>query len=218
MKAYKTIYKHGHFIDLESGKRLIPIQNYEYTITADDNAFNEVDNKLVIKDPQNSLEQEAHIISKHGVENCVNILEKGTQLFFRIGNSRSIEGDESRQYIFTCTLLEDLYLFKIKGKSGEENKHWRLESCVCELDACLLGDLTISERVRGNSLSNLFDKTVQFYFSNQRSASLNAITNFYMYNPDMDIDFYSAANQMYHSIDSKRAEIVNELNGNLIDR
>ena len=43
MKAYKAVFKHGHFIDLESGKRLIPRQNMEFMITANDNSFNEIE-------------------------------------------------------------------------------------------------------------------------------------------------------------------------------
>ena len=39
MKAFNVIYKHGHFIDVETQQRLIPVQGAEYIITAVENAF-----------------------------------------------------------------------------------------------------------------------------------------------------------------------------------
>ena len=212
MKAFKTIYKHGHFVDLESGKRLIPKQNMEFTITAEDGAFNEVDFKLVLQEPKSQEEKSSEIIGKYRSMEAFKILDKGTQLFFRIGNSKRIEGDESRQYIFLCTLLEDLYLFKIKDKSGEEVLHWRLVDCMCELDQCLLGDLEVTEKIRGKSLSNLFSRVVQLYFANQRTPSTNALTDFFLYHPGLDIEFSRASNHLYHSISEIRKEKVHELN------
>lgn len=52
MKAYKVIFKHGHFIDLETQKRVIPIEEGEYIIAAGDSFFVEEDVKLKM---ENSL-------------------------------------------------------------------------------------------------------------------------------------------------------------------
>ena len=54
MKAFKVVYKHGHFIDVESGLRLIPVQGSEYTISAPDKAFKTEDAKLKIGDALNT--------------------------------------------------------------------------------------------------------------------------------------------------------------------
>ena len=39
MQSFKVIYQHGHFINKESKRRIIPVQGEEYIITADPNDF-----------------------------------------------------------------------------------------------------------------------------------------------------------------------------------
>ena len=53
MKAFKVIYKHGHFIDVETKQRLIPVQGAEYTIAAAEDAFKIEDAKLKFRFTQN---------------------------------------------------------------------------------------------------------------------------------------------------------------------
>ncbi|ULQ55059.1 hypothetical protein KJS94_10450 [Flavihumibacter rivuli] len=208
MKAFKTIYSHGHFIDVETQQPLVLIQGEEYTITAKDKAFKTTDSKLKLGDPLNSKEKAAWAENEFGNGNYVKILNAREQLFFRVGNSRRVEGDENHQYIFVCNLLEDLFLYRLKGKKGDEEGHWRLAECKCALDRCILGGLTLSEKVPAKSLNALFNNTVQFYFSMQRSAAANAFNTFFLYKPGMRISFQGATNQLYEGLSNLRKQIL----------
>ncbi len=208
MKAFKVVYKHGHFIDVENGLRLIPVQGAEYTISAVDKAFIAEDAKLKMRDALTPKDKAAWAENEFGKGNYAKIVNQGEQLFFRVGNSKKVQGDESHQYIFVCTLLEDLYLFLLKGKKGTEPEDWRLADCKCELENCLLGGLTLSEKIPAKSLNALFNNTVQFYFSMQRSAAANAFNTFYNYKKGMQITFDGAMNQRYDGLANARKEFV----------
>ncbi|MCA6368669.1 MAG: hypothetical protein IM631_10295 [Cytophagales bacterium] len=51
VKAFKVVFRHGHFIDVATNKRIIPVQGKEFNITANENAFTTEDEKLKIKPP-----------------------------------------------------------------------------------------------------------------------------------------------------------------------
>lgn len=212
MKAFKVIYKHGHFIDVETKQRLIPVQNAEYTISAVDSAFKTEDSKLKMGDACNSKEKEAWAEKEYGSGNFGKIMNEGEQLFFRIGNSKRVEGDEDRQYIFICTLLEDLYLYLMKGKSGGNAEDWRLAECKCALEKCIMGGLTLSEKVPAQSLNSLFSNTVQFYFSMQRSGSANSFDTFFIYNEGMRLSFDSATKKLHKGLSFLRDQFVKRRN------
>ena len=208
MKAFKVIYKHGHFIDVETQQRLIPVQGAEYTISAADRAFKTEDAKMKIGDALNSKDKAAWAENEFGKGNYAVIMAAGEQLFFRVGNSRKVDGDENHQYIFLCTLLEDLYLYLLKGKKGDEEEHWRLADCKCALENCLQGGLTLTEKVPAKSLNALFSNTVQFYFSMQRSGSASAFNTFYRYEKGMEITFDGAIYNRYYGLSDARKEFV----------
>ena len=211
MKAFKVIFKHGHFIDLETGIRLIPLQDAEYTISAPDKAFKTEDVKLKIVDPLESKEKAAWAESEFGKNDYAKIVNAGQMLFFRVGNSRKIEGDESQQYIFVCRLLENLYLYLQKGKKGVNEGDWRLAKCHCVLEKCLLGGLTLTEKIPALSLNKLFSPTVMFYFNMQRSSAANAFHTFFLYKPDMNIRFEEAMHERYEGLGDIRKNLVQEL-------
>ena len=215
MKAFKVVYQHGHFIDKESKKRIIPVQGEEYIITADPKAFTSEDAKLEMSDPLSQSEKFGWASEVYGNGNFHKILNTGQLLFFRIGNSKRVQGDESRQYIFVCTLLEDLYLYLLKGKKRDNEEDWRMANCQCILDDCLLGGLTLTEKIPAESLNKLFSQTVMFYFSMQRSGSCNAFNTFFIYKPDMKVYFDTAFNELYDAIKIKRREFVAERNKTL---
>ncbi len=211
MKAFKVIYKHGHFIDVESKKRLIPVQDEEYIITASEKAFKVEDTKLKVGDVRNRQEKAVWAEREFGEGNYYKLMNEGEKLFFRVGNSRRIQGDESHQYIFLCELREDLYLYRLKGKKGDQEEHWRLANCICVLESCLLGGLTLTEKIPAKSLNALFSNTVQFYFSMQRSASANAFNTFFVYNEGMNITFEDTTNRRYYGLSKMRKKfIINE--------
>jgi len=207
MKAFKVIYKHGHFIDVETQQRLIPVQGAEYTISAADKAFKTEDTKMKIGDKLSSKDKAIWAEKEFGSGNSGVIIRAGEQLFFRVGNSRRVEGDENHQYIFLCTLLEDLYLYLLKGKNGDEEEHWRLADCKCALENCLQGGLTLTGKVPAKSLNALFSNTVQFYFSMQRSGSASAFNTFFRYEKGMEITFDGARYSRY-GLSEARKEFV----------
>ena len=208
MKAFKVVYQHGHFVDKESKKRIIPVQGAEYIITANSDAFTTEDAKLEMSTPLTQSEKAAWALAEFGKGNFQKILNAGQQLFFRIGNSKTVKGDESRQYIFVCTLLEDLYLYLLKGKKGDSEEDWRLANCQCVLENCLLGGLTLTEKIPAVSLNKLFSHTVMFYFSMQRSGSCNAFRTFFKYVPKMEIFFDGVTNELYEGIGNERKKFV----------
>lgn len=208
MKAFKVTFQHGHFIDSETGQRLIPVQGAEYHISADSNAFKAEDVKLKVAEPLNPADKLEWAKEEFGSGNFFKILSAGTPLFFRIGNSKRVEGDESREYIFTCIILEDLYMHKIKSRQGDKMDDWRLADCICVLDKCLEGGMALYEKLPAQSLSMLFGFTVMFYFSLQRSASCNAFNTFFLYQEGMNISFEGIKNGLYESLNHKREEAL----------
>jgi len=105
-------------------------------------------------------------------------------------------------------LLEDLYLYLLKGKKGDKEKDWRLADCKCALENCLLGGLALTEKVPAKSLNALFTNTVQFYFSMQRSGSANAFNTFYKYEKGMEITFEDAIYNRYKGLSNDRIKFV----------
>ena len=90
-----------------------------------------------------------------------------------------------------------------------------MANCQCILDDCLLGGLTLTEKIPAESLNKLFSQTVMFYFSMQRSGSCNAFNTFFIYRPDMKVYFDTALNELYDAIKIKRREFVAERNKTL---
>ncbi len=200
MKEYIAIYKHGHFINKVNGERVIPVQGEEYILKGKDDSFVKKDSKLLISDSLNTEEKQRWVDMTFGNNNYIKILNAGEQLFFRIGNSKRIKGDESGQYIFLCTLHEDLYVYLLKNRTGEKADDWRLAPCNCILDKCLLGGLTLSVKIPAESLNKLFSSTVMFYFNLQRSGSTNVFDTFFVYKKGMQITFDEAINKKYERL------------------
>ena len=99
MITFKVTYKHGHFIDLETNLRILPVQGAEYSITANEYDFKTEDSKLLRVNPMTEKEKENWVYHKYGEGNFQRILKAGQQLFFRVGNSRTDQGDEDHEYI-----------------------------------------------------------------------------------------------------------------------
>lgn len=207
MKNHNVKYYNGQFIDIDTNKRLVPIQGKQYAILAEDDAFGLEDVKLIVNKPLGTTDKLAQIKEEHG-EYVIKLLDQGTKLFFRIGNSKKIDGDESQQYIFTCTIHEDLYMFKQKNKNGSDIKDWNLAECICSLDECIKGGLTLTEKVPALSLSQLFGYTVMFYFNMQRSSACNSFNTFFIFNNDYKISFEKAKANEYKSVGDIRASKI----------
>ena len=208
MKAFEAIYQHGHFIDIETKKRLIPVQGEHYVISASDNAFLLEDDKSDADDLLDSAKKAEWAVGKFGKDRLFKIKDAEAQLFFRVGNSRRVKGDESSQYVFVCTLLEDLYIYLMSGKKGNDPEDWRLAKSKCVLTECIMGGLPLSKNILAKSLNELFSNTVQHYFSEQRSGSANAFDTFFFYKKGMNITFEGATYGRYDGLAKARREFV----------
>lgn len=179
MKAFRVEYRNGHFIDTETKKRIIPIPGAFYTITGKDEAFASEDEKLGLAESKSPDEKREWVLKSYGEGNVVKLLPAGKKLYFRVGNSKVVKGDLGKDYRFSCLLLEDLYLYKLKDKLAKDPNNWRLVDCNCQLEDCITSNLTLSEKLPASSLNKLFSQTIMFYFSMQRSGSTNVFATFY---------------------------------------
>jgi len=181
MKTWKVTYRHGHFIDQETQERIFPVQGAELVIVADTNAFSNIDPTGEFKKPMSAEEKYRWVENEKGPKNFAKILNAGDQLFFKILIPKTVKGDESRQYAFTCRLLEDLYLYLIKGKDSNDKNSWNLVECKCELLLCIYGGLKLDGPLVASSLNNLFTKLVANYFRSQHSGASAAFYKFYVH-------------------------------------
>jgi hypothetical protein len=217
MKAFKVKYYHGHFIDLASGKRILPSQGKEYIIIAEEDAFKAQDEKLQKEIPKNSTDKAEWIAGKYQGKQATKLLDSGTKLFYRVGNSKRVDGEESLEYLFSCELLEDLYAYKKSKGKGDDVDDWRLCDCLCKIDKCLMGNLALSEYVVAPSLNWLFSLTVMFYFSMQRSSTCNAFTTFFLLPENGRATLGDAKTRAYRSLNDLRIELLNsKLKSNVV--
>jgi hypothetical protein len=216
MKSFNVIYRHGHFIDKETDKRLIPQQGSEFVIIAEPNSLLEFDDKLTVAKPMSSDDKKLWAFRQFGKGNYIKIADAGEELLFRVGNSKVAKGDESNRYILLCSLKEDLYLYLLKGKLGKRPNDWRLADCICELKECLEGNLLLSENIKAESLNKLFSHVVQFFFPTQRSGSTNVFTTFYIYKEIMKPTFTTPFKGIYESLDDRRNKVVRNFSKQII--
>jgi hypothetical protein len=214
MKTYKVYFRHGHFIDLITEKRLILTQGEEYIISSTTDAFSFDDSKLNLETPLSSEKKLESIQNEYRGGEYKKILKSNDRLVFRLGNPKKAKGDHYHEYAFACTLLEDLYIYQKKGNKETFTSNWRLAKCRCVLDECLLGGLEVTEKIPAVSLNNLFSQTVMFYFNMQRTGSCNAFDTFYILNPNTQVTFDRFRNGLLVSIGSIRNQIVEELKKN----
>lgn len=214
MQTFKVHFRHGHFIDVITKKRLILTQGEEYIISSTSDAFSFDDSKLNLENPLNSEKKLESIQNEYRGGEYFKILDSNVRLVFRLGNPKKLKGDENHEFAFACTLLEDLYIYQKKGNTGTAKINWRLAKCRCVLDECLLGGIEVTEKIPAVSLNNLFSQTVMFYFNMQRTGSCNAFDTFYILNPNTQVTFDRFRNGMLDSIGSIRNRIVEEINKN----
>lgn len=183
MKAFKTLYQNGQFIDIETGRRVVPRNGQQFTIMSEDDNFVTKDRKMYDGDPLDSSSKKHWIERKYSNQDPRLFLLSGTALRFSIQLTRLDENDIDDFYEFECELLEDLYLYEsIRGDSRAVNDpvNYRLAECICELKSCISGNLILLENIREYSLNKLYSSTVQFYFSMRRSSSTNVFNTFFV--------------------------------------
>jgi hypothetical protein len=211
MKAFIVTYQNGQFIEKGTKKRLIPISSKEFTISGSDDSFAYEDSRLALNPPLNEKDKASWAEKEFGQDNYKKILNAGEVLIFRIGLARTYEGLNGRQFYLTCTLLEDLFLFISKNGDGGNPKDWRLAPCQCELTECKYGGLTITEKIKAESLNSLFSQTVMLYFNLMRSGSTNVFTTFYLDPSPKEFKIRAIQEHEYTNLDSIRHEISKQL-------
>jgi hypothetical protein len=71
-----------------------------------------------------------------------------------------------------------------------EETQFRACDCMVQLEQCIFGNTTIKEPIIAASLNQLFNNTVQTFFSNQHSGSCNIFETFGVYDPRLDSKKY----------------------------
>lgn len=181
MKAFKVKFLNGHFIDIETDKRINLVQSMNYTISADDDSFSIEDRILTKKIILSSEEKSKWVLEKYGKDNYGFIAQAGTFFRFDFTNNKIAKGDKGKSFKFTCEILEDLYLYKLEGRDFKKDESWRLAECKCELSECIEGDIAFTEKIISDSLNQLFSDTIMFYFPRQRSGACNAFAKYHLY-------------------------------------
>jgi len=208
MNNFEVIYKNGQFIEKSTGKRIIPVQDKEYLIIGDNSSFGVADSGFhadVVLDEEKKAVQ---IEKDYGQGNFVKILNSGNILSFRLGNSRMRRDEATSVYYFTCTLLEDLYLYKLRNRKGDKESDWRLADCQCELSECTYGGLVLHDKVRSPSLNSLFSNTVMYYFPLQRSGSINVFSTFFINRKPGQLTLPGIPEREYSNLHCIRLQIV----------
>lgn len=183
MITINATFLNGHLIDSNTQKKLYFVQGAQYVIVTEPTAIREEYDFLKIDDPRNSEEQKSWINDKYSGTKSFKIMDSGDQLFFRVGTPRMQEWDKDHYYIFTCQLLEDLYVYLAKGKKGDDQTHWRLVDCKAKLLDCIHGQILVPYALSAESLNRMYTITSQFFFPFQNSGSANAFDVFHLYDP-----------------------------------
>jgi hypothetical protein len=211
MNNFEVIYRNGQFIEKSTGKRIILVQDKEYLIIGDNSSFGVADSVFHADMALDGEKKAIQIEKEYGKGNCVKILGSGNILSFRLGKSKIKKSESTRVYYFTCTLLEDLYLYKMRNRKGDKESDWRLADCQCELKECTYGGLILYDKVRSLSLNSLFCNTVMHYFPMQRSGSINVFSTFFIHPNQTKLKLPNIPEREFTNLESIRLQIVKNL-------
>ena len=184
MKSFEVKYTKGHLVDIKTNKRIFLKRGSVFNILGDDNQFEEKDELHFEIPPLNDMDKFNQLKSAYKNFELEKIASRGQKFVYRIGLSKKTNEDKDMEFLFDCTILEDLY---VRSKNLED---WSLCDCVCETTECLEGDIQMIESVKGNSLNNLFSNMVAFYFPMQRSGACNAFDYFYLTDENDKVHLY----------------------------
>lgn len=228
MKNFNVIYKHGHLVNKETGKRIFLKRGGEFNLLGDDGQFEEKDelflDEQILDSEQKIYSLKNRYSDKDGFK-IFKLYDKGERFYFRVGLSKKTSENKDKEFIFDAVLLEDLYIrtSKINRNKSEKKVRWYLCNCYCESQKCVYGDLQMIEPIRGNSLNNLFSNLVAYYFPMQRSTAVNAFKDFYLAAPidkikeDERFDWdYFARDFSYHGNHYRLESIRNKIASNLL--
>ncbi|MFK8010070.1 MAG: hypothetical protein AB8H03_27190 [Saprospiraceae bacterium] len=178
MQNLNIIYKHGHFYDVKTEKRIHFKDGANFSLQGEDRHFETSDplnqqfTKSEILDSNQKLKS---VISSKKVKRLALLFKAGAEFKFRLGLSKRKTEDESMNYWFLVKTLEDLYLYsnKVKGDSPPS-----LLDCRCVVSHVMSENIDYFEPLYAESLNKAFIKTSTFYFSSQRTPAANVFLEF----------------------------------------
>jgi hypothetical protein len=198
MNGCQVTFKNGHFYKSETNERLDFVQHQEYFIVSPKDAMfispSHINSNNILNGEGKS-EFIKHKYERFGKQ-TKKILDAGAQLYFRVGNNQKIHGDKDIVHVFTCVLLEDLYLYCTTSKYAInypyeiQETQFRACDCMVQLEQCIFGNTTINDQISATSLNQLFNITVQTFFSNQHSGSCNIFETFGVYDARLESEEY----------------------------
>lgn len=179
MKSYNVTFQNGSFLETGTGKRIIPQQGKTYVLAGDDDAFATEDPRLSLFRTLDAKEKLPSLREKYPNLDFHPLLQPFQELYFEVALVKNLANKYENKYVFKVHLLEPLYLMKAKHKSGTEVLDWRLADCAVRLEACVYGNLSLSDKIEMPTLNSLYTAVIQFYFAFQRSPSTNIFKTFY---------------------------------------
>ncbi len=186
MEARELIYKHGHFYDAQSKKRVELAEGSGVSINIENRLSDSVPAGTWPLKVVNGIEKEESIKKEIGIKSYHKILSSGSSLFFSISRGG---GKKKIIYEFRVELLEDLYFYlKVFWKKKDE----RLYNCACVVRENTTKNIDFFEEVNAISLNEIYKNTFVHYFENKGNPACNAIERFYeeIGNDDSTIERY----------------------------
>ena len=117
MKSFEVKYTKGHLVDIKTNKRIFLKRGGVFNILGDDNQFEEKDELHFETLPLEETEKLNQLERNHKSFKLIMIASKYQYLVYRIGLSKKTNEDKEMEFLFNCTLLEDLY---IRSKNDED--------------------------------------------------------------------------------------------------
>ncbi len=178
----KTVkFDHGHFVDTETGKRIVLKNGNIYVLIGDEQSLSEED--PLNSPPVDYLSSEEMLMEvqnskKIKTDNYFKIADAGQHFVFRVGLGIRVDTEQKdREFIFSAIINEDLYAYS----NDKQKEKWRLFNCKTTVDRCLSNNLNVYETIYAYSLNDAFSKTIAFYFPLNRKSSGNAQNEFYFW-------------------------------------
>jgi len=108
MKSFEVKYTKGHLVDTKTNKRIFLKRGGVFNILGDDNQFEEKDELHFDTKPLSETEKLQQLEKNHKNFSLIKIASKDQNFVYRIGLSKSTKEDKEKEFLFNCTILEDL--------------------------------------------------------------------------------------------------------------
>lgn len=185
METLRAEFHNGHLWNPDTKKRIIFRNESEVVITVSGNDTlydtdpNNKPHEVILGEEEQRLDLQGKQRSAHDNNKFFEyrkILDRGKKLYFIINAGiRDKDKTDLMKTFFEVTLLEDLYIVRIKLK----DKQGRVEPCACIVEKQSGYDLPYFEPVYAFSLNDAYSKTYVLYFNVFGKATANVYDRFY---------------------------------------